>query len=115
MIVLEIPPNDNCEAVDQRVFNDLGAPQPVNAVRLLVDGKTAQWCALTGWTLEGKPVPALAQKVDDSGEGVVYLIHGGSAGLRLSNQNPPVWDQASGKAWGEPFLLIADPDDLRFV
>ena len=131
-MVLEIPPNPNCEAVEQRVFNDLTPPTPVARVRLERGGQPC-WCALTGWTLDNAPCPATARKVDDSGEGVVFLITGGEAGLRLQAVDdragtipageevstadgpatqPGPWRLDEATQWGEPFLLIADPGDL---
>ena len=85
MLVIEIPPNPNCEPVDLRVFHDLEPPKPVAQVRVERPGDTRgpQWCAVTGWTSANAACPALARKVDDSGEGVVLLISGGDAGLRF--------------------------------
>jgi len=58
--------------------------------------------------------PAQARKVDDSGEGVIMLVSGGDAGLRLQPGGAPAaWSLTNPAQWGEPFLLIADPEDLR--
>ena len=134
MIVVEIPPNPNCEAVELRVFHDLEPPRAVSQVRLERQGK-AQWCRLTGWTLAGKSCPAWGCRVDDSGEGVVLLVSGGEAGLRLQSgdrggtfhaaeevpqqagaaagqQHP--WRLEDTRQWGAPFLLLADAQDVRF-
>ena len=109
MVLLEIPPNPNCDAVDQRVFNDTGPAAPVTQVKL-----DRGWCAITGWTLDNTPCPATAQKVDDSGEGVVFLIAGGDAGLRLQlAETPTPWRLNNSRQWGESFLLIADSLDLK--
>lgn len=107
MVTLEIPENANCSAVDLRVFHDLGEPQPVRRVRL------AQWCDVTGWTASGAPCPAVAQKVDDSGEGVAWLIRGGDAGLRLqpSGRAAP-WRLDDPQQWGESFLILPALDDV---
>ena len=112
MILLEIPPNPNCEPVEQRVFNDLEPPRPVSRVRLERAGQPA-WCAVTGWTLDNAPCPAVARKVDDSGEGVVLLISGGEAGLRLQPADAATpWRLEAPGQWGEPFLLLGDTEDL---
>jgi hypothetical protein len=118
MLVIEIPDNPNCEAVELRVFHDLEPPKPVSQVRMEHGpGLTGpQWCALTGWTLAGSPCPALACKVDDSGEGVILLVSGGDAGLRLKpSSDPSAWSLDRPAQWGLPFLLIPDAGDLRFA
>ena len=114
MIAIEIPPNPNCEAVELRIFHDLEPPRVVSRVRLERHG-SPQWCRVTGWTLQGDRCPALGRKVDDSGEGVVLLVSGGEAGLRLQPadyQDP--WRLDHPAQWGAPFLLLADAQDVRF-
>ena len=114
MIVIEIAPNANCEPVEMRVFHDLEPPRVVTQVRLERTAGKPQWCAVTGWQGDATPCPAQARKVDDSGEGVILLLSGGDAGLRLQPTQPPApWSLKSPAQWGEPFLLISDPQDLR--
>ena len=114
MIALEIPDNANCETVELRVFHDLTPPQPVSHVRLECSDGAARWCEVTGWTMTGERCPAVLQKVDDSGEGVAFLLHGGDAGLRLrSVEHAEPWQLQNPRQWGAPFLIIADPADVR--
>ena len=114
MLVIEILPNPNCEAVDMRVFHDLEPPRAVQQVRLERDGGQAKWYDVVGWTLTGTPGPAQAQKVDDSGEGVAILIHGQDAGLRFRPSGSSThWSVHDPAQWGEPFLLTTDASDLR--
>ena len=116
MFILEVHDNPNCEAVEMRIFHDLEPPRPVTQVRVERTPGQPEWCALTGWTASGAPCPALARKVDDSGEGVVFLISGGDAGLRLQpTGQQEVWRLESSVQWGAPFLLIAEPQDLRLA
>ena len=116
MLVIEIPSNPNCASADLRVFNDLEPARSVRQVRLSLDGAEAdQWYDVTGWSSSGTTVPALARKVDDSGDGVALLVSGGDAGLRLQPAGcraPWRLDDASQR--GIPFLLIAESGDLRF-
>ncbi len=116
MLILEILPNPNCEAVEMRIFHDLEPPRPVSRVRIdrAQDGRGVQWCAITGWLADGTPCPALARKVDDSGEGVVILVSGGDAGLRLqpADRQAP-WRLDNPSQWGGSFLLIPDSQDLQ--
>jgi hypothetical protein len=117
MLAIEIPPNANCEAVDLRVFNDLEPPRRVTHVRIEspAAGRKPAWYQVTGWTLDGRPCDALARRVDDSGEGVAILVSGGDAGLRLQPEDSrPSWGLNDRRQHGLPFLLVADPADLRF-
>lgn len=113
MIVIEIPPNANCESVEMRVFHDVSPSRPVRQVQLERTPGQAAWYDVTGWTANGSPCPVIAHKVDDSGEGVAWLVHGGDAGLRLrpaASQAP--WGLDQPDQWGEPFLLLGDAGDL---
>ena len=115
MVVIDIPENPNCPAVDLRVFHEVGAPQPVTQVRLEREPGSPAWYRVTGWTTAGTACPAVLQKVDDSGEGVAYLLSGGDAGVRLQAMDAPEgWRLDSPRQWGEAFLLLADLADVRF-
>ena len=113
MVTIEIPENPNCAAMDLRDFHDVGQPQPVHRVLLAQPPEPAQWCDVTGWTAAGASCPAVAQKVDDSGEGVAFLIRGGDAGLRLqpSGRATP-WRLDDADQWGEPFLILPSLEDI---
>ena len=115
MIAIEIPPNANCDAVDMRVFHDVEPPRPVSRMRLEREGSASRWYDVTGWTSDGNTQPALAQKVDDSGEGVIFLIRGGDAGLRFRPAgSPEPWRLGRPDQWGLPFLLMPDLADVTF-
>ncbi len=116
MIILEIPPNPNCDAVEMRVFHDVEPAKPVAQVQLERDQGKPAWYTVTGWTTAGTPCAALAQKVDDSGEGVAFLVYGGDAGLRFrpSDHTTP-WRMGQPDQWGESFLIISDINMLQFI
>ena len=116
MVIIEIPPNPNCDAVDMRVFHDLEPPRSVSQVRFEREHDAPRWYEVTGWTTSGATTPALAQKVDDSGEGVALLIHGGDAGLRFrpANSKTP-WQLHHPEQWGTPFILTTDAADVTWV
>jgi len=116
MILIEIPPNPNCIGVDTRVFHDLAPPQQVSQVRLERQAGRIQWYDIAGWTMAGTPCSVMIQKVDDSGEGVAFLIYGGEAGLRLKlpGHTTP-WQLDDPAQWGEPFLLLSNLSDVRLV
>ena len=115
MILIEILENPNCEAVPMRIFHDLEPARPVRRVRLQ-QGEEVDWYDVTGWSAQGAPAPAVAQKVDDSGEGVAFLVCGADAGLRLrpAKETGP-WRLEEPGQWGEPFLLVSDLDDLELA
>ncbi len=99
-----------------RVFHDLELPQPVSQVRLARDVDQTEWYDVTGWTTAGTPCPAMIQKVDDSGEGVAFLIYGGEAGLRMRPAAQRAsWQLEDLTQWGEPFLLVSNLSDARLV
>ena len=112
MIVIEIADNANCLPTE-RVFHELTPPQPVTRVRYERRFGQPQWCVVTGWTSRGTPCPAVLQKVDDSGEGVAFLVHGGDAGLRLQPaQHPSPWRIDDPRQWGEPLLILPAAEDV---
>jgi len=113
MILIEIPDNPNCTATE-RVFHDLEPARTVRQVRLQRHGGPDRWFDVTGWTVEGHPCPARLHKVDDSGDGVAFLLSGGDAGLRLRpTLDRAPWAVNAPQQWGEPFLIVADPSDVQ--
>jgi hypothetical protein len=112
MIILEVDDNPNCSAMSLRVFHELEPPRPISHVRLEREPGAARWYQVTGWTMGAAPCPARLQKVDDSGEGVAFLVYGGDAGLRLQAADAAApWSLESADQWGEPFLLLGDPGE----
>ena len=109
MVVIEIPPNSNCEPVDLRVFHDVEVARAVRQVHLEQAPGHPTWYDVTGWTLNGTSSPALARRVDDSGEGSAVLVTGGDAGLRLRPAgSTEAWSMTDPRQWGAPFLLLAN-------
>lgn len=115
MVVIEIPPNPNCEPVDMRVFNDVEGPRSVRQLMIAPPTGQPAWYEVTGWTAEGTPCPALARRVEDSGEGLAVLVYGGTGGLRFrpAGSRQP-WTLDDPAQWGLPFLLTTDTQDLRY-
>jgi hypothetical protein len=111
-----IEENPNCEFVDGTVFQERTPPRPVTHVRRRRDNVEA-WRSIVGLNPQMKECPALARKVDDSGDGTCYLVYGGDWGLRLKDMDSPdPWSLNNPAQWGEPFLLLsADGADLRFA
>ena len=114
MITLEIADNPNCPSADLRIFHEVEPPQPAAQVRVSRDGQAPRWHDVTGWSQACGPCPAWVQKVDDSGDGVAFLLYGGDAGLRLrpAGDRAP-WGMDAPQQWGEPFLIIGDRGVIR--
>ena len=112
---VSVDDNPNCDLPDARVFQERSQPRAVTQVLRLRGGKEV-WCPVVALGDQGATRPAMACKVDDSGEGTCYLVYGSRWGLRLKDpacQDP--WDLQDPHQWGEAFLLLpADGADLRF-
>ena len=82
---VEVESNPNCGNSVFLRFRELGPARPVGQVRVYDRVSTGEWCWVTGWQDDASapPCPAVAQPVEDSGAGVVYLVSGGKWGLRL--------------------------------
>jgi hypothetical protein len=113
---LRFEENPNTGFVDDRVFQERSDPKMVTHVLRVRQGKEV-WCPITGLESAAQPRPALARKVEDSGEGMCYLVYGYSWGLRLKDPDcSDPWTLDDPHQWGEAFLLLpADGADLRFA
>lgn len=114
---VEVESNPNCEPSLFVRFKEIGPPRRVVQVRSFDRRAAGEWCWVTGWTDDPlhPRCPALAQAVEDSGAGVVYLVYGGIWGIRLKpvalNED---WTLDSANQWGEPYLALANPSDIRY-
>jgi hypothetical protein len=113
---LRFDENPNTGFVDDRVFQERTEARQVSHVLRRRAGQEV-WCPVTGLEDGGRPVPALARKVEDSGEGMCYLVYGGRWGMRLKDPAcADPWSLKDAHQWGEPFLLLpSDGADLRFT
>lgn len=113
MVVVEIPENANCPQLDMRVFHDLDAARSVHKVRLERHAGEYAWYEVVGWTQMHKPCPAYVNKVDDSGDGVAFLVYGGEFGLRLRPEGQQTdWKLEDADQWGESLLILGDESDV---
>jgi len=115
---LEVESNPNCEAGVFARFKEIEAPRPISQVRIYERSARGEWYWVTGWTDDpANPCcPALAQRVEDSGAGIAYLVYGGIWGIRLK----PIdvleeWNLESSGQWGEAYLSLADVKDLKYA
>jgi hypothetical protein len=115
-VLLQIPENPNCEAMDAQVFQCRSAAREVT--HLLCERPSGmEWCPVTGIDEGGAPCPATACLVEDSGDGACYLVVGGEWGLRLRPANGSgAWDLADRTQWGATyFLLPGDGTSVKFA
>jgi hypothetical protein len=114
---IEVESNPNCEQSIFIRFKETAPARRVVQIKSFERRPEGEWCWVTGWTddPEHPCCPAQAQRVEDSGAGLAYLISGGIGGIRLK----PIslsedWDLNSANQWGEPYLLLADPKDILY-
>jgi hypothetical protein len=115
-VLLQIPENPNCDAMDAQVFQCRSAARAVTHVLCERPGGM-EWCTVTGVGDDGTLCAATACLVEDSGDGACYLVIGGEWGLRLKPAGASDgWDLANATQWGVPYFLLAgDAATLRFA
>jgi hypothetical protein len=132
---IEVEANPNCAGREGMRYRELGPPSPVVRVRIFDRRDEGEWCLVTAVQGEGATPwgPALARRVEDSGVGVAYLVFGGAWGIRLcpvdrarpssvtdeccppssvTDECCPPWSLDDPDQWGEPYLVLTDPQDL---
>jgi hypothetical protein len=117
-MIVEVESNPNCETGLYARFKDAGPARPVIQVKSYDRVPAGIWCWVIGWTedAERPQCPAIAQRVEDSGAGLTYLVVGGPWGVRLKPVDVDEdWDLTSRNQWGEPYLSVADARDLRYA
>lgn len=103
---LIIEENENCSP-DERVFATIGSQKVIKKVEIEKPGKGSQWYEVAGVHENGKFQEALAQQVEDSSDGIAWLIFGGSWGIRFRpDGNNEDWSLKNPNQWGEPFLVL---------
>jgi hypothetical protein len=113
----EVDENPNYPGSVSMRFKTLGPAKAIKQIRISDRNTDGEVCWVTGWCDDAghSLCPAYAQPVEESGQGLAYLIYGGNWGIRLK----PVslneeWDLSSPNQWGEAFLLIADPRAILY-
>ncbi|MGH7232552.1 MAG: hypothetical protein ACREJU_14520 [Nitrospiraceae bacterium] len=116
-MLIEVESNPNCEQAVFARFREIGPVRVVLQVKSYERNALGEWCWVTGWCDDSKrPLcPALDQVVEDSGAGLTHLVHGGIWGIRLKPVSVSEdWDVKSAHQWGEPYLSLADPNDIKY-
>jgi len=117
-MLLLIDENENCVEGGSWRFHALEPPRPVSCVRLYETAPTGEWFDVIGWM--GKPdrpmCDAMAQKIDDSGSGVAYLVTGGDWGVRLRPaDDPSEWSVRNHRQRGAPYVVVPSINDVRMT
>jgi hypothetical protein len=106
LLEIDVTDGENSPMALNRVFDLLSDPRPIQRVYATDPTGKDLWCEVTGWS-EGGRCPALAALAEDSGDGVILLVYGGDAGIRLKPTDcQEEWDLASSNQWGEPCLML---------
>lgn len=112
---IDVESNDNTPMMAQQVYRNIGLPFAVTHVRLYEGEPEGKLCAITGWSSAdgGTETKAYAVKIEDSSEGMAYLVYGGDWGVRLRPaESEAAWSLEDFDQWGETHLVIADEADL---
>ena len=115
---LEVENNPNFDGSYFVRFKELEPPRPVTHVKSYDRTPRGEWCEVTGWCDDpDQPFcPAYAQKVEDSGAGLAFIIFGGNWGIRLKSEDSiGEWNLYDAEQWGEGYLLISEERDLRVL
>jgi hypothetical protein len=112
---VDVESNPNSPMSANQVFYNIDLPFRVAQVRIFEGEPEGQLCAITGWSSknDGSPVDALAVRIEDSSQGEAILIFGGDWGVRLRPaEDDAAWAHENGSQWGEPYLVLADAEDI---
>ena len=106
LLEVEVVSGSNSPLDIHRMFDLLSDPMEIRRVWATSPSGEDHWCEITGWDAAG-PCPAMAALSEDSGEGVVLLVYGGSEGVRLRPEGAEGdWDLMSPIQWGEACLML---------
>ena len=112
---IEINENPNCDILDLMIFNELEDARPIAGLRVSSPDGDIE-CDVVGIGENATIVDARAQKINDSGAGVAYLIFGGAWGLRFRKKedaNEP-WDLSNANQWGDTHRIYGSEEDIFY-
>ena len=117
-MIVEVESSENCADGFFARFKEAGPARHVTHVRLYERDPAGEWYDVTGWSddAEMPSCPAYAQRVEDSGSGLAYLVYGGIYGLRFKPAAiEEAWSLESAHQWGETHLSLSSERDLRYA
>ncbi len=112
---VEVESNPNSAMSASQVFHNIDLPYRIAQVRIFEGEPEGQLCAITGWSSQdgGSAVEAHAVRIEDSSQGQAFLVYGGDWGVRLRPaEDGAAWAHENGSQWGEPYLVLADAEDI---
>ena len=103
---VDVSDGGNSPMTLNRVFDLLEEPRPVSRLFTADRSGADGWRQVVGWEESGH-CPAWAALAEDSGDGVILLVYGGSEGIRLKDEDDATpWSLESPGQWGEPCLML---------
>jgi len=104
---LEVEPCENVDKSLGMVYKDVSSPREVYCIKYLANGEEEIPMQITGWDGDtGKPCPAYACRVEESGDGMALLIFGGSGGIRMKTlEDESPWNGNAADQWGDTHLV----------
>lgn len=112
---VEVEQNDNSLLSADHVFSSSGLTFLVKQVRIYEGEPDGKLCKITGWSSRdgGSPVEAYGVQIDDSSQGIAYLVYGSDWGVRLAPAGSvAAWSMDNPDQWGETHLVMADLEDI---
>ena len=113
---VQVEANANSLMMASSVYKNLAAPFRVARVRVYDGLPEGRLCEVAGWSSAagGTPTDAYAVQIEDSGQGIAYLVYGGDWGIRLrpAGSGGP-WRMDDPDQWGETHLVLSDATDAE--
>lgn len=98
-------------------FQELGPGRKIQQVMMFRKGQDVL-CDVTGWRsdAEASTIPAVAQRITDSGDAVATLIHGGDLGILLkpSDIEEP-WNPESPHQEQRAYLVVSNESEIIYA
>jgi hypothetical protein len=111
---IDVEASFNWPAPEQFVFNEIGKPRKIRAIRAEWDRRETI-CEVTGVGAGGIWTDAMAVKINDSSEGHAFLIYGGEWGIRLKPEGAGPWDLSDARQRGEAFKVYGSEEDIFYA
>jgi hypothetical protein len=112
---VEVEANDNSLMSADQVYRSIGEPFLIKQVRIYEGEPEGKLCNIVGWSSEdgGRPVQVYAVQIEDSSQGVAYLVYGSDWGVRLAPaESTSRWSIHDPDQTGETHLVMADLEDI---
>ena len=116
LMTIDVMSNPNCPDEVLMTYKDIAPPRAVVRVRLYRDTDAGEWYDVTGWRADGADCPALAQKIEDSGQGTAFAVFGGDGGVRFRpTDRPGPWNIQDSDQFGEAYVVLMDEADVAYA